>query len=165
MRAERIFQGGTAYTALSCEACLHTWTTVDKAEPRTEPAMTPLDVVREWTLAVNVADVPGVMARSTGDVQLGGPRGFTRGQPKLREWVERTRLHFETRRTFASGDRVVLFGRAIWRDQGGLTIAEADMATRFIVAGGRVGVVVRHDDLDEALAAAELTAADEVRAP
>jgi hypothetical protein len=124
--------------------------------------VTPLDVVQAWVAAVNALDVRGVMTRSTADIELGGPRGIARGAPQLREWVERARLQMETRRTFAAGDRVVLLQRATWRDHAGLTVAEATVATRFVVAGGRVAVAVRHDQLDDALAAAGLTEADEI---
>ena len=124
--------------------------------------MTPIEVVRHWVAAVNAMDVPAVMARSAGDIQLGGPRGTSRGQPKLREWVERARLRMETERTFASSDRVVLVQRATWRDQAGMTIAEASITHRFVVSDDRVSAVVRYDSLTEALRDAALTEHDEI---
>ena len=124
--------------------------------------MTALDVVGEWVGAVNALDVRRVMARSAGDIEMGGPRGVTRGQPSVREWVERAKLHMETRRAFSSGDRVVLLQRVTWRDHQGLTIAEASIAHRFVVAGDRIAVVFRHETLDDALRAAGLTEADAI---
>ena len=121
-----------------------------------------LQLVREWVDAVNALDVPAVMARSAGNIELGGPRGTSRGQPRLREWVERGRLHLDTRRAFAADDRVVLFQRVTWRDHNGLAVAEAAIAHRFAVADDRVTLIVRHDSLEEALKEAGLTEADEV---
>ena len=102
------------------------------------------------------------MAWSSGEVEMHGPRGVTRGQPQLREWVERTGVHLATERTFARADTVVLAQQATWRDQAGLTIARGPLAHRFTVAGDRVTLIARHDDLVGALKEAGLTEADEV---
>ena len=119
-------------------------------------------VVQEWLAAVNARDVPGVMAWSSGEVEMHGPRGVTRGQPQLREWVERTGVHLATERTFARADTVVLAQQATWRDQAGLTIARGPLAHRFTVTGDRITLIARHDDLVGALKEAGLTEADEV---
>ena len=124
--------------------------------------MTPIEVVHAWLVAVNALDIPGVMAWSTGDVEVTGPRGTSRGQPALREWVERARLHLETQRSFASGDRIVLWQRATWRDPHGLVVAETDVANRFVVSGDRISTIVRYDVLEPALEDARLTASDEI---
>ena len=124
--------------------------------------MTTLEVVRRWVAAVNALDVPAVMACSAADIELGGPRGTTRGQPRLREWVERGGLRMETERTFAADNRAVLVQRVTWRDRAGMTIAEASIANRFVVAGDRVSLVVRYDSLTEALRDAGLGEGDEV---
>jgi hypothetical protein len=119
------------------------------------------DVVRRWVAAVNDARVLDVMALSAGDIEVGGPRGSGRGQPLLREWVERAHLNMHTRRAFARDDRVVLLQRAAWRDDKGTPIAEAIIANRFRVADGRVAAIVRYDDLDVALHDAHLSEQDE----
>jgi limonene-1,2-epoxide hydrolase len=124
--------------------------------------MTALEVVRRWVAAVNALDIPAVMACSAGDIELGGPRGTTRGQPRLREWVERGGLRMDTRRTFAAGDRAVLAQRVPWRDRAGMAIAEASIASRFAVSGDRITAVVRYDSLLEALEDAGLSEEDEV---
>jgi hypothetical protein len=126
--------------------------------------MTALDVVHEWVEAVTAASVPRVMARSAGDIVLGGPRGTIRGQPALRDWVENGGLQMFTERRFAAGTRVVLAQRAVWRDRRGLPIADARIAHRFAVDEGRVSVAVRYDSLAKALADSQLTEADEIDA-
>jgi hypothetical protein len=124
--------------------------------------MTSAEVVREWVVAANAVEVLRLMALSAGDIVLGKTGATSRGQPVLRQWVERGGLQMTTERCFSSGDRVVLVQQIIWRDRSGLTIAEARIAHRFVVSGERVSVAVRHDSLDEALAIAELTTADEI---
>ena len=119
-------------------------------------------VVQAWIAAVNARDVPGVMARSSRDIEVRGPRGVTRGQPQLRDWVERTGVHLVTERTFARSDTVVLAQHATWLDQAGLTIASGPIAHRFTVSDERVVLVARHEHLADALNEAGLTEADEV---
>jgi hypothetical protein len=118
-------------------------------------------VVQAWVAAVNARDVPGVMARSSGNIEVRGPRGVTRGQPQLRDWVERTGVHLVTERTFVRGDTVVLAQHATWRDQAGLAIASGALAHHFTVADGRVVLMARHEHLADALREAGLTEADE----
>src|SRR5262245_52231941 len=119
-------------------------------------------VVQAWLAAVNARDVPGVMACSSGDIEVCGPRGVTRGQPQLRDWVERTGVHLETERTFARGEIVVVAQQATWRDQAGMTIASGPLAHRFTVSDERVVLIARHEHLADALKEAGLTEADEV---
>lgn len=140
---------------------------VTRQEPnrRTHTPAAAVQVVSEWVAAVNAQDIPGVVARSTRDVVLGGPRGSARGQKELRDWVERAGLQMTTDRVFAAGTRVVLLQQAAWRDRRGLVIAEATVANRFEVAGDRVSAVTRYDSLSGALADAGLTEADEQHGP
>ncbi|HEU4885736.1 MAG TPA: hypothetical protein VFT45_26105 [Longimicrobium sp.] len=68
---------------------------------------------------------------------------------------------FETRETFAAEDAVVVAQRGAWRDGGtGEVRGEADVATRFRVADGRVAEMERYDQLFAALRATGLTEAD-----
>ena len=124
--------------------------------------MTPVDVVREWVDAVNAQRVLGVMARSARDIVMHGPRGTARGQPALRQWVERSGLHMTIERTFAQGPHVVVRHHATWRDVSGLTVAEATIANHFVVSGDRVQSVSRFDALADALADAALSDAHEL---
>lgn len=124
--------------------------------------MSALDVVRAWVDAVNTSDVRTVMTRSAGDIELVGPRGTARGQPALRDWVERAGLQMTTERAFAGPDEVVLWQRLVWRDHAGLVVAAAAAAHHFRVTGGRVSRVARYERLEEALLASGLTEAAEV---
>jgi hypothetical protein len=126
--------------------------------------MKPVDVVREWVDAVNAQRVLGVMARSARDIAMHGPRGTARGQPALREWIERSGLHMTVERTFAQGAHVVVLHHATWRDGSGLTVAEATVANHFVVSGDRVQSVARFDALADALADAGLSDAHDVEA-
>src|SRR5688500_9941551 len=120
-------------------------------------------LVERWVEAVNTVDIPGTVALSDADVELAGPRGATRGQKQLRDWVERAGLRTTTRRTFAKDQRVVLLQDAEWRDPKGTPIAASVIATSFLVAGGRVVSVRRYDQLDAALRDAGMNEADEIR--
>lgn len=132
---------------------------------RTEAAtaeLTTLAVVGAWQRAANDGDVERLLALSDEDVEVGGPRGTGRGHRLLREWVARAGLHLEPRRTFARADAVVVEQRATWRADPGEVAGRAEVASAFVVVGGRVARVVRHPGLAEALAAAGLGEADEV---
>jgi hypothetical protein len=67
---------------------------------------------------------------------------------------------------FAHDERLVVAQHAVWRaPETGEILGEADVASRFVVAGGRVAEVERFDGPDAlgaALARARLTAADRV---
>jgi ketosteroid isomerase-like protein len=79
----------------------------------------------------------------------------------LRAWVGHAGATFQTRETFAAGDSVVVAQHGVWRDVETEEIrGEADVATRFRVADGRVAEMERYDDVHAALQAAGLTEAD-----
>ena len=120
-----------------------------------------VQVARDWVAAVNAQHVPGVVTRSARDIVLIGPLGEVRGQPALREWVERGGLQMTIERVFAAAGRVVFLHQAVWRDRRGLAIAEATIVHRFEVEGDRVRAVVRFGSLQDALADAGLSGADE----
>ncbi len=119
------------------------------------------ETVRAWQEAANRQDVAEVLARSAPDITLIGPRGEAKGHETLRAWLERAGLTLTTRRLYARGDSVVAEQRGVWRAQEtGEIIGEADVATWFRVADGRVSFLARYDQLADALAAAGLTSAD-----
>ncbi len=119
-------------------------------------------VVEAWQEAVNRQDIEGVVALSSPDIELVGPRGSGRGPQLLRDWFGLAGLRLETLRVFARGSVVVVAQRGLWRsiETGGVT-GEADIAACFRVEGQRVARVARYDSLDVALAEAGLTDADE----
>jgi hypothetical protein len=123
--------------------------------------MTPLQVVEAWVQAVNARDVPAAMARTSGSVEMRGPRGASRGQPAVRDWIEKTGIRLDTERAFVRDDHVVLLQRATWRDRVGLVVAEGSMTHHFVVAGERVAFVGRYETLEDALRDTGMTVDDE----
>lgn len=125
----------------------------------------PVRVVHDWLAAANAGDVEAVLRLTAPDVVIVGPRGTARGHDVLRAWMGHAGATFETRETYAAGDSVVVAQHGVWRDpQTAAVRGEADVATRFVVAAGRVAEMQRYDDgLSSALRAAGVTEADRRR--
>jgi ketosteroid isomerase-like protein len=105
--------------------------------------------------------VEGALALTAPDVVIVGPRGAARGHEVLRAWMGHAGATFQTRETYAAGDAVVVTQHGVWRDpETGEMRGEADVATRFRVADGRVAEMERYDDVAAALQAAGLTETD-----
>ena len=122
-----------------------------------------VSTVRAWLGAVNAGAADEALALTAPDVTIVGPRGAARGHEILREWLAAAGATFETRRTWARGDAVVVAQRGVWRDRAtGAVRGEADVATRFVVRDGRVAELERHDAVADALRDAGLTEADAV---
>lgn len=124
-----------------------------------------LGVVRDWLGAVNAGDAARLVALTTERVEIVGPRGAGPADREvLADWLARSGFSATSLRWFCGTDgSVVVEQAATWRDG-----AEGvRLASQFLVDGGRHAVriarYVRHDGgLEPALAAAGLTAADEV---
>lgn len=143
------------------------------ASTATHPEVdTPAAVVAAWLAAVNAQDAERLVALSDPDVAIVGPRGTARGAAVLRDWLARAGARLDTRSMFARDHRVVVAQHAVWRapagsgtpggDRGAL-LGEAEVASRFVVAAGRVVEVERHDGpgaFEAALAQADLTVDD-----
>ncbi len=124
---------------------------------------TPLETARAWVDGVNARDAERVLALSDGEIEIVGPRGSGFGHALLRQWMAHTWVTLEESRAFSRGAAVVVEQRGTWRDAStGEVAGEARVASRFVVRDGRVALYARHDALDDALAAAGLTSADEV---
>lgn len=77
--------------------------------------------------------------------------------------LARAGLTLEMRRIFAAGGAVVAEQRGVWRSvETGEFVGEADVASCFRGAGGRVAYLSRRDDLRAALEEAGPSYADEV---
>lgn len=127
--------------------------------PRTPSAVS---VVRAWHQALNANDLDRLVALSSDDVEVGGPRGASRGAQVLREWVGRAGVRLAPRRTFHRDQTVVVEQHAEWRAaENGEVTGQLTPASIFVVRGGRVISVIRYPDLVSALAAAGLREADE----
>lgn len=120
-------------------------------------------IVRAWHLALNAGDLDRLVALSSDDVEVGGPRGASRGAQVLREWVGRAGIRLEPQRMFHRDHTVVVEQDAEWRAPGtGEVTGQLTPASVFVVRDLRVTSVVRYPDLASALAAAGLREADEV---
>jgi ketosteroid isomerase-like protein len=116
------------------------------------------DIVLAWHQALNAGDVERVVALSHADVEVGGPRGSSRGTQALRDWVARAGVRLWPGRVFGRGEVVVVEERAEWHSAGGGEVTGAqEVASVFRVRAGRVASITRHASLDEALQAAGLT--------
>lgn len=119
--------------------------------------------VRDWHEAVNNGNVERLVALSSDDVEVGGPRGTGRGAELLREWFARAGIHLEPRRLFHRGQTVVVEQDAEWGTPDTGEPAERQVvASVFVVRDDRVTSVMRHPDLAAALQAAGLAEGDQV---
>jgi ketosteroid isomerase-like protein len=126
-------------------------------------AETSVAVAGAWQEAANAGDVERVLALSDPEIALVGPRGTARGHGVLREWLGRAGLRLTTRRLFARDGVVVAAQRGVWRSmETGEVVGEADVASCFRVADGRVVEAGRYDDLEVALGVGGLGEGDEV---
>jgi hypothetical protein len=127
-----------------------------------------LAVVEAWLAAVDARDGARLLALTTPDVEIEGPRGSARAdRTVLMEWLGRAGFAAESRRWSCGGDgRVVVEQDARWTDVGtGAERGRARTASEFRVdpGGSQVTRYVRHDaGTAAALAAAGLSPADEV---
>ncbi len=74
-----------------------------------------LSIVQAWQQAANEQDIARLLALSTADIALVGPRGRGTGHALLRQWVARAGLTLTTLRLFHRGDSVVLAQQARWQ--------------------------------------------------
>lgn len=115
----------------------------------------PLATVNAWQAAVNARDAERLIELSASDIELVGPRGSARGGELLRQWLERAGLHLTTRRAWVFDDTVVCAQHGAWSDvETGEPRGEAEVASVFKVAAGRVTLYARYDALEQAFAAA-----------
>jgi hypothetical protein len=121
--------------------------------------------VLAWHEALNAGETERLLALSSEDVEVGGPRGTGRGHALLREWVDRARIRLEVDRLFHRAGAVVVRQRARWDlPDAGPTAPAEPVASVFRVRDGLVAGVVRYPDLATALEAAGLDESDEVGA-
>jgi len=117
----------------------------------------PVAVVLAWHGAVNSGDLERLLALSTDDVEVGGPRGIGQGADLLKDWFGRAGIQLTPRRVFQDDDRVVVDQAATWGNAG----PPQEVASAFRIRDGLVASVVRHPDLATALQAAGLDETDE----
>lgn len=123
---------------------------------------TAVELVQAWLAAANRQDVAQLLALSAADIELVGPRGVGHGHQLLRDWLARASLTLTTRRIFARAQVVVVAHQGVWRaPDTGAVVGEAALASLFRVDQGQIVAFARYDDLEAALATAQLTVNDE----
>lgn len=121
-------------------------------------------VVGEWHEALNAGGADRLVALSSPDVEVGGPRGTGHGAQLLREWIARAGMRIEPRRTFHRAGTVVVECEARWHDADtGQTTGGQTVGSVFVVQGGLVSRVVRYPNFESALLAAGLDETYEAR--
>lgn len=126
--------------------------------------MKPFETVRAWHAAVNAGDLERLVALSSSDIEVAGPRGSGRGEHLLRDWFGRAGVRLEPLQTFSRDtDVVVVEQRATWAAPEGTTASPPrTVASVFSVVDGRVTRVMRYADLASALEASGLSPSDRV---
>jgi hypothetical protein len=110
---------------------------------------TPLAVALAWLDAVDRRDRDTLMALSDPQIEIIGPRGTNIGRDTLGIWFDRVALKVRPEAAYGAGDRVIVLHQAEWHDPGdGSLVGEADAASIFRVAAGRVSAYERDDDRD-----------------
>lgn len=126
----------------------------------------PVDIVRAWHAALNQGNIEHLIALSSNDVEVGGPRGSGRGTELLRQWFDRPGIHIEHSRLYNQGETVVVEQTATWPASESTGVAEPlSVASVFTVRDGHVTSVVRYSDLASALEAAGMAGADPASVP
>lgn len=124
-----------------------------------------VEIVLAWLAAANQQNLTQLLALSATDIELTGPRGGGQGHQLLAEWLGRAGLTLTTQRIFAHDQVVVVAQLGVWRaSDTGVVVGTASVASLFRVAQGQVIAFARYDDLETALAAAQLTAENELLA-
>ena len=117
-------------------------------------------IVRAWHEALNAGDVERLIALSSDDVEVGGPRGSGRGAHLLREWFGRAGIRLAPRQIFHRDQTVVVEQDAEWQAPEVVESTGAQVvASVFVVRDGRIASVVRHANLASALEAAGMAGA------
>lgn len=113
-------------------------------------------LVLAWHAALNAGDLERLLALSSPDIEVGGPRGATRGAEVLRDWATRSGIRLEPRQCFGEAATVVVEQVARWPGESGESGEPQVVASVFRVEAGRVSSVVRYPDVAAARAAAGL---------
>ena len=111
--------------------------------------------VLAWHDALNARDLDTLEQLSSDDIEVGDANGAAQGHAALRSWAQALPATVEPGRMFVH-DGVVVVEQTVTRDDG---TAQAGAAA-FRVVHDHVTSVFRHDSLDAALAATDLTEED-----
>ena len=120
-------------------------------------------MVATWHRLLNSGDIEQLMTLIQRDVEIGGPRGVSRGSQVFREWLGRAGVQLTPTRYFQKGNVVVAEENGVWRspDDGHVTGSQV-VSSLFAIEDGMITRIVRFDDLSTALKEAGLAESDEV---
>ena len=113
--------------------------------------------VLAWHNALNDSDIDTLLALSSDDIEIGGPTGATQGLGPLRDWATKSGLQLVPGRMFVHDGIVVVEQRATSASAPGET---STIGSSFRVVHDHVTSVFRHEDLESALAATDLSEED-----
>lgn len=108
-----------------------------------------------WHDALNEQDFDTLLQLSSSDVEVGDADGAAQGHEALHEWAASHRMSVTTGRMFVH-DGVVVAEQHITYADG----TERTSASAFRVVHDRITSVFRHDDLQSALTATDLSEED-----
>ena len=110
-----------------------------------------IETVLAWHAALNAGESDRLVALSTEDVEVGGPRGAGRGAQLLRDWVARAQIQLEPVGWHAGDGVVVVEQSTRWQTPEGKLTEPQLAASVFRVSDGKVASVLRFGDMAEAL--------------
>ncbi|PTR28913.1 SnoaL-like protein [Rhodococcus sp. OK519] len=116
-----------------------------------------------WHDALNSSDIDTLLAVSSDDIELAGSEGAAQGLAALREWASSAAPTLVPGRMFMHDGVIVVEEQATWpskTDEPGETGNTKTVATAFRVVHDQVTAVFRHDTLEEALEATDLSEKD-----
>ena len=121
--------------------------------------------VDAWHRLLNIGDIEGLLALIHPDVEVGGPRGASRGLEVFRAWFGRAGVRLTPVRYFHKGAVVVAEEDGVWQAPGGAAAGSQTVWSLFAVDDGLITRIHRFDSRVAALQAAGLDEADEVPDP
>jgi len=127
-------------------------------------AISTLEVVQKWHAALNAGQTDQMVALVHPQVEVGGPRGSTRGVQALLDWFGRANIRLLPQRWFDGGNQIVVQELGQWRAPESDQVTSSQLvASVFRVSDdGLITRIWRHDDLAPALEDVCLSLEDEV---
>ncbi|MFC9552143.1 nuclear transport factor 2 family protein [Rhodococcus sp. NPDC056960] len=113
--------------------------------------------VLAWHDALNSGDIDTLLSLSSDDIEMGGPRGATQGLAALREWASTAGINLIPKRMYYYDGVLVVEQEATWTTNPGETRI---LASAFRVVHDQVISTFRHETLESALSATDLTEKD-----
>ncbi|MDT2003873.1 nuclear transport factor 2 family protein [Rhodococcus opacus] len=113
--------------------------------------------VLAWHDALNSGDIDTLLSLSSDDIEMGGPKGATQGLQALRDWASTAGITLVPRRMYYYDGVLVVEQEATWTTDPEETRI---LASAFRVVHDQVISTFRHETLESALSATDLTEKD-----